>query len=101
MSGGHFDYQQYRMHDIAVSIDRLIATNGNQNLDEYGDMIGRNYPDHIIARFKEASHTIKQAEDMAQRVDWLVSGDDSEESFMKRWDKEVRPYWIPKSNPTI
>jgi hypothetical protein len=30
---------------------------------------------------------------MAQRVDWLVSGDDGEESFMRRWEKEVRPSW--------
>jgi hypothetical protein len=30
---------------------------------------------------------------MAQRVDWLVSGDDGESSFLKRWLEEVRPYW--------
>jgi hypothetical protein len=30
---------------------------------------------------------------MAQRVDWLLSGDDGEDSFLLRWDEEVRAYW--------
>lgn len=32
---------------------------------------------------------------MAQRVDWLVSGADGEESFMRLWDNEVRGYFVP------
>jgi hypothetical protein len=26
---------------------------------------------------------------MAQRVDWLISGDDGEESFHQRWKEEL------------
>ena len=85
MSGGHFDYTQFRMEDIAVEIDDLI---GRNNITEYS------YPSEIIARFAEAAHTIRQAQEMAQRVDWLVSGDDGEESFMSRWDNEVREYFL-------
>ena len=40
-------------------------------------------------RFKIASHTLKKAATMAQRIDWLVSGDDGEDTFLKRWAKEV------------
>lgn len=82
MSGGHFDYLQYHMEDIAIEIDELIDKNDSDD--------GYHYPPHIIERFAEASHTIKQALEMVQRVDWLVSGDDGEESFMSRWDNEVR-----------
>lgn len=96
MSGGHFDYDQYRIEDIAVGIDELVNSNEDQSINEWGETRGRNYPSEIIERFKEASHTLRQAASMAQRVDWLVSGDDGEDSFMKRWDKEVRPYWKDK-----
>jgi hypothetical protein len=27
---------------------------------------------------------------MTQRIDWLMSGDDSEESFHSRWDTEIK-----------
>lgn len=85
MSGGHFNYAQYRLNDIASEIEHLIDCNDNP--DE------GNYPDEVVTRFREAIHTIRQAEEMAQRVDWLVSGDDGDDSFLRRWKKEVRAYW--------
>ena len=90
MSGGHFDYQQYRLEDIATTIDELIGTNDDHRLDEYGNTKGHGYTPKTIARFREAAHTLRRARDMAQRVDWLVSGDDGEDSFHERWSKEVR-----------
>jgi len=93
MSGGHFEYSQYRVREIAEDIDRLIATNDDTTTNEWGYRNGYGYPPEIIDRFKEAAHTLERAADMAQRVDWLVSGDDGPECFMSRWDKEVRkPY---------
>jgi hypothetical protein len=94
MSGGHFQYQQYRSDEIAEEIEQMIEFNDDQTLDKWGDKKGYGFPPEIIERFKEAAHTLRQATEMAQRVDWLVSGDDGEESFMRRWDKEVRQYWI-------
>lgn len=93
MSGGHFQYQQYRIEDIAVEIDEMIGSNDDQSLDEWGQRRGNNYPPEILEKFREAAHTLRQAAEMAQRVDWLVSGDDGEESFMRRWEKEVRLSW--------
>ena len=88
MSGGCFNYDQYRMGDIADGIDSLI--NYSERDPDY------RYPSIIIKRFKEAAHTIRQAQEMAQRVDWLVSGDDGEEIFLDRWKHEVRPYFYRK-----
>lgn len=90
MSGGHFDYQQYRFGYIADEIDTLIENNGSQELDDYGQTVGRFYPPEIIEKFREASHWLRRAGEMAQRVDWLVSGDDGPECFIRRWEKEVR-----------
>ena len=89
MSGGHFDYQQYRCHDIATMIDELIASNDDESLDEFGNRRGHGFCAETISRFKTASHTLKKAGTMAQRIDWLVSGDDGEETFLRKWKKEV------------
>jgi hypothetical protein len=94
MSGGHFDYAQYRINDIAVEIDEVIESNDDQTPNEWGEKKGNEYPPAIIEKFKEAAHTLRQAEEMAQRVDWLLSGDDGEDSFLRRWDEEVRGYWM-------
>lgn len=93
MSGGHFEYNQYRVREIAEDIERLIANNDDETKNEWGERKGYGFSPDIIERFKEAAHTLYQAADMTQRVDWLVSGDDGEGSFFARWEKEVRPYW--------
>lgn len=93
MSGGHFNYNQYLVSDIAEDIERLIATNDDETKNAWGEKKGHGFSPEIIERFKEAAHTLRQAAEMAERVDWLVSGDDGEDSFMSRWDEEVRPYW--------
>ena len=86
MSGGHFEYQQYRFEDIACEIDRLITKN-NRKGNEYP------YNNETIRKFKEAAHTIRQAGEMVQRIDWLVCDDDGEDSFHERWKEEVRKYF--------
>lgn len=93
MSGGHFDYNQWRVHEAAEDIEKLIASNDDETLDEWGQKKGYGYPPEIIERFKEAAHTLHQAAEMMQRVDWLVSGDDSPECLLRRWKDEVRSYW--------
>lgn len=89
MSGGHFDYQQYRIEDIAVEIDELIKHNEDETLNSWGERRGRFYSQDTIAKFKEAVTTLRRAAQMAQRIDWLVSGDDGEESFHRRWKDEI------------
>lgn len=81
MSGGHFDYAQYKLEYIADEIRNLIALNNNQEA---------NYSDETIAKFLEADKMLRVAAVMVQRIDWLVSGDDGEESFHKRWDEDIK-----------
>jgi hypothetical protein len=93
MSGGHFDYQQYRIEYISVEIDEVIKSNDDESLDEWSQRRGNKYPPEIIEKFREAVHTLRQAAEMAQRIDWLLSGDDGVDCFLSRWDKEVRDYY--------
>lgn len=85
MSGGFFDYQQYRLEDIAIEIEDLIDKNDTMDKDELDEDIGYHYPTEIIEKFKETVHTLRQASKMVHRIDYLVSGDDSENSFLIRW----------------
>jgi hypothetical protein len=92
MSGGHFEYQQYRIEDIARGIEELVASNDDESLNEWGDRRGRGYSAETIEKFKTAVDTLRKAAIMAQRVDWLVSGDDGEDSFHCRWNKELEEH---------
>lgn len=90
MSGGHFDYQQYRIEDIARSIEELIKSNDDESLNEWGYRRGNGYSAETIEKLKTAVDTLRKAAVMAQRVDWLVSGDDGEDSFHDRWVEELK-----------
>ena len=85
MSGGHFEYKQYEVDQIAEGIDSLIRNNDKK--DEWGS--ANNYSKETLDKFKEARDTARKAAKMIQRVDWLVSGDDGEESFHERWKEEL------------
>lgn len=90
MSGGHFGYQQYRLRDIAQSITELIESNDDQTKDRYGDTVGHGYSPATIAEFEAAVRYLRIAEIYAQRVDWLVSCDDGEDSFHRRLADDLR-----------
>ena len=85
MSGGHFNYAQFKLEDIADEIRNLIAQNENPLLNQEAK-----YSDATIAKFIEADKTLRLSAVMAQRIDWLISGDDGEESFHKIWDEDIK-----------
>ena len=89
MSGGYFDYNQYRINDIADEISKLIATNNDATLDEWGDRIGEFYDDEVITMFRDGLEALERAAIYAQRIDWLVSGDDGPKTFMKRLEEDL------------
>jgi len=84
MSGGHFQYNQYRITQIADEIEDLIFHNGSQELNEYGDLAHQEYDQDIIESFRVAVSKLREAAVYAHRIDWLVSGDDGEDSFRTR-----------------
>ena len=79
MSGGYFEYQQYRLHDMADKIKEIILSE-----EEYYD-----FSDETLAEFRKAIRYLELAETYVQRIDWLVSADDSEECFHRRLKEEL------------
>ena len=102
MSGGHFEYRQHHIGDIADEIERELNKQGKQkskgelwNNDEFykkypEEMHHGTFSPEIQAEFKNAINALKIAEIYAQRIDWFLSGDDGEESFLERLSVELK-----------
>jgi len=105
MSGGAFDYNQYKIGYIADEIDEIIVKNGVEKTPEElknnwidpewyvkypEDKFHYKYSDEVIEKMKEAVKALHIAQEYAQRVDWLLSGDDGEESFLSRLEKNLK-----------
>jgi hypothetical protein len=90
MSGGFFEYQQYRLGYIADAVGQLIRDNHSQELNDWGNPKGRGYSDETIAEFKRGVELLNQALIYAQRIDWLVSGDDGEDTFHARLAEDLK-----------
>jgi hypothetical protein len=88
MSGGHFQYKQYELGHMADEIEQLILDNDSEEVNEYGDTKGYGYSPETIAKFKIARTVLLLAQIYVQRIDWLVSGDDGEDSFHSRLDAD-------------
>ena len=89
MSGGHFDYKQYQIGYIADEIEQLIENNNSEEIDEWGCTIGAHYLPKTIKEFKKALKVLRVAQVYTHRIDWLVSGDDGEDSFHSRLAKDL------------
>ena len=76
MSGGHFDYRQGQVTDLAWEVDEIINNKSN------------NFRPETLDKMRVASATLRRAAHMLQRIDWLASGDDGEDSFHRRWEEE-------------
>jgi hypothetical protein len=90
MSGGHWNYSQSYIQDIADNLGELIHTNDFKGTDRYGYPIGNHYSPETIAEFEKAVKALKTAYIYAQRIDWLLSGDDGEDSFHKRLQAQLK-----------
>ena len=89
MSGGFYEYKQYVLDEIADSIQLEIEQNDSTEDDGYGHDRGRHYAPLVIDMMREAVMALRIAYIYAQHVDWLLSGDDSEDSFLRRLDEDL------------
>lgn len=99
MSGGHFDYQQHHIRDIADSIegylngrevdeddidyylkDPWLDDNEKRYLKEHKRTIPNQYEysKETLTKMRQGLKIIRKAYIYAQRIDWLLSGDDGE-----------------------
>jgi hypothetical protein len=106
MSGGAFDYKQHNIAMIADEVEQIILNNGRPKTQEElrdeswsrdnswyekypEDLNHYKYPDDVIAEFKKGLDMLRKAQVYAQRIDYLISGDDGEESFRERLKEDL------------
>src|SRR5574343_577904 len=104
MSGGYFNYDQYKIGHIANSIESEIEKSGRPKTKEEireetwrapdwyqkhpEDLNHYKYSNEVLEKFKEGVEILRKAEIYAHRIDWLLSSDDSENSFLERLKKD-------------
>lgn len=89
MSGGYFYYNQYHIGEIALAIEEIISINDTPGKDELGYEIGYDFTKQTIDEFEKAVVVLRKAAMMVEMIDYLVSDDDSEETFHRRWEEEL------------
>lgn len=116
MSGGHFGYRQWNIQDIADQLGDYIYGHelDEEDIDEYvhdtfyfwddadkkeaEKFIRENkrtlpnlygYSEKTLTEFKRGLDILRRACIYAQRIDWLLSGDDGEDSFHERLKEEL------------
>ena len=102
MSGGRFDYDQFRIKSIAEQIQEYLDDMGKERYDVDSSFMRDFYDKYPEAKYnrveskevqekmREAIKALKIAYIYAQRVDWYLSGDDGEESFLSRLEQELK-----------
>ena len=102
MSGGYFNYDQYRIDEIVDQLERIVQAVNRNELgspedpypDDYGpshwvrSTVAESKPE-VKQEFLNAIRILKDAATYAQRIDWFLSGDDGEESFLERLKEEL------------
>jgi hypothetical protein len=95
MSGGYFDYNQYRIQEIA---DTLRSLSEGENLEFLRDVTESSDGDRKQSEenLKDFLITIGFLADQLEacriavhRIDWLLSWDDSYETFVERLQEDV------------
>lgn len=97
MSGGAFDYIQYKFIDIIDPIENAIHKNGKEKTKEEleddwypsDNKFHPKYSDETIEAFKMAIYYVKMARAYTHRIDYLFSGDDGEEHFHKKLKEDI------------
>ena len=122
MSGGFFCYDQSYINDIADSIETYIYgqsleeedidyyIKNNYLDDEEKEYVIKNkhtlpnsykYSKETIKEFKKGLAILKKAYVYAQRIDWLLSADDGEESFHRKLKEDLDNLKNKKNESTI
>jgi hypothetical protein len=99
MSGGAFEFSQYKIRDIHEHIQNELDKQGQEKQVEFFEKeYYEKYPEarfeevyrqDVQQIFKDGIEALKKAEIYAQRIDWFLSGDDGEDSLVSRLKSDL------------
>lgn len=85
MSGGHFDYEQYRIQQAADDLNNYIAKVVN---NEFEDDWKPEYSQDTLNKFKVCAKELERVATMLHHIDYLICSDYSEKRFKEFWKKD-------------
>jgi hypothetical protein len=100
MSGGAFDYKQYKIRQIWEEIQQELDKQGQEKqvnnvwekeyFEKYPEVrFEEVYREDVQQIFKDGIEALKKAEVYAQSIDWFLSGDDGEDSLVSRLKSDL------------
>ena len=100
MSGGRFGYIQNRLDwEVIEKLEEIIERNGAGDVSE--DYRDSEYFEELspetVEEFRKGLELVKRAAVYIRRIDWLVSGDDGEETFHQRLAEDLAKIERPQS----
>lgn len=88
MSGGFFDYKQYQIDQSADELQSYIDIYLCDHTDD--SSYKPEFSSETWLKFAECIILLRKAAILLHRIDWLISGDDSEETFHKRLEEDLQ-----------
>lgn len=85
MSGGYFDYVQHSLEDTIEVFERFVEK--ELRVD------GHEYSEETVKEILIGLTHLEFAKTYLHRIDWLLSGDDGEESFHERLKEDLDKLW--------
>lgn len=82
MSGGYFRYAQHHIQQIADDIRLIVEL-------EHSDAASHDLSDEALGKFLAAAKALEIAYAYAHEIDYLLSGDTGEESFIDRLNERL------------
>ncbi len=79
MSGGYFDYTEYRIDTIAETLENAI-----KNPEEW-----QRFEPDTVSKLEETLTLLRKCSWRLRDIDLLLSGDRGEQRFLEEWDKAL------------
>lgn len=94
MSGGHFDYNCFRISEFAEDLQREIDQNDDKTTDSWGNAVGFEFSKETIEKLQTVQKIIETAGNLAKETEWLYSGDLGEETYIRIVDEILEDFEI-------
>jgi hypothetical protein len=87
MSGGYFEYSQYRIQYIIESLEEYMVK-GDQSDPAWEK--GEEPSEEVLDEFRKGLKILKQAFVYTHRIDKLLSGDTGNKSFLQYLNEDLK-----------
>lgn len=89
MSGGRFNYLQFRVKEISETLKEIIDRQGKPFEDEWEQGEYETFPPDVQQIMLDGIKAIDRAFVYIQRIDWFLCGDDGKDSLIERLKEDL------------